>query len=224
MSLRGWLNGHKTRLQQSTRDLSAPGARSRAWWHFMFFDHGILRTFWHNFAQIAPGVYRANQPSPKRLARYAQMGIRTIVNLRGEGDLPHHQFETEACADLGLQLICVGGLSARAAPQPAALKAAIDVLRQAEKPMLIHCKSGADRSALLSAIYLLVFENATVAQARKQFSPRFVHFKWTLTGVLDHILDSYAAAQTQSGVSFEHWLNSAYDAEEIQAEFDAGRR
>ena len=189
----------------------------------MIFDHGILRTFWTNLSEIAPGVFRANQPSPRRLGRYARRGIRTIVNLRGASSDPHYLFEAEACKSLGLELINLGNLSARAAPAAKDLLATINTLRNAPKPLLMHCKSGADRTSLAAASYLLAVEGRDLKAARAQFSPRFIHFRWTKTGVLDHILDTYEAAHKKTGISFEDWIGSSYDAAAIQAGFEKAR-
>lgn len=224
MSLRSWLHNYKIGLSHSAEDLQDPASRRKAWWHFMIFDHGVLRVLWSNFSQVAPGVFRANHPSPKRLETHASKGIRTILNLRGASMSPHYKFEAEACEALGLKLVNLPGLVARTAPSKDTLIALLDTMRDLDKPFLMHCKSGADRTSLAAAVYLLAIENAPIKQARKQFSPRFIHFRWTKTGVLDHILDSYAAAHDRTGIGFEDWLHSDYDGAAIQASFEATRR
>ena len=224
MPFRRALRNYKIGLVEGAVDLADPEARSRARTHFLIFDHGFLRTVWTNFAEVAPGVYRANQPSPRQLERYAARGIRTIVNLRGPSREPHYLFEEEACARLGLTLVDAPNFSARAAPEAADLLALIDTLRQVEKPFLMHCKSGADRTSLAAAAYLLAIEGRDLKAARAQFSPRYIHFRWTKTGVLDHILDHYERAHETTGIGFEAWLRSGYDASAVQASFDGGRR
>ena len=77
-------------------DISTPALRRQAWWHFHLADHGFLRVLWTNLYEIAPGVWRSNQPSPARLKRYHQMGIRTILNLRGKDRYSYYLFEHEA--------------------------------------------------------------------------------------------------------------------------------
>jgi protein tyrosine phosphatase (PTP) superfamily phosphohydrolase (DUF442 family) len=221
MSLRGRLRIAKLAWAASARDLDNRAAKKRAVWYLLFFDHGILRSVWRNFAEVAPGVFRANHPSPEMLVRYMRRGIRTVVNLRGASQDPPYQLERLSAQRLGITLVDVDGLTARAAPPREALIAALDALRSAEKPVLMHCKSGADRTSLVAAIYLLAECGATLRQARRQFSPRFIHFRWTRTGVLDHILDAYEAVQSRIG--FEDWLRGEYDAGAIEASFKAGR-
>jgi protein tyrosine/serine phosphatase len=212
----------KENLREGTGDPSAKG-RARAWLHFMLFDHAVLRIFWTNFAEIAPGVYRAAHPSAARLSAWARRGVRSVVNLRGAASAPHYRDEHEACRKLGLTLHDVEGLTARQAPSREALEYLIATMRRAEKPFLLHCKSGADRSSLAAAIYLLAIEGASISAAREQMSPRFLHFRWTRTGILDAILDAYGAAHRDTGAGFEDWLARDYDAAAIQADFDASR-
>ncbi|MBA85728.1 phosphatase domain-containing putative toxin [Thalassobius sp. S69A] len=204
-------------------DISDPAQRARAMRDYHWLDHAILRYNWHNFFQIAPGVYRSNQPVHARFVKYAQMGIKTVINLRGEATHARYLFERESCDALGLKLVSVP-LKARKAPPVQSLLDLIAVFRAADKPLMMHCKSGADRAGLAATIYLLVIEGQPVAQARRMLSPRYIHFKWTKTGVLDHFLDSYAAANAVQPIDFETWVATQYDPVQIQAEFDAHRK
>ena len=68
-------------------------------------DHAVLRRFWTNRGTVAEGVYRSNQPSPRMIARLADEGIRTIVNLRGPSHFGSYALEREACERHGITLI-----------------------------------------------------------------------------------------------------------------------
>jgi hypothetical protein len=52
-------------------------------------------------------------------------------------------------------------------------------------------------------------------------SVKYIHLKWSKTGVLDHILDLYEARTKQSPISFEDWIAQEYDHIAVQASFDA---
>lgn len=198
-------------------DLSTPANRRRALAYQRWMDHGFLRSLWTNMHAIAPDVWRSNHPTPRRFDRLAAMGIRTIVSLRGSGTAPWALLEQEACARLGISLETVA-LQSRAAPPKAELQKLIALFRRVEKPLLIHCKSGADRAGLASAIYLLVIEQRPLAQARRMLSWRYIHLRWTKTGVLDLLLDTY---QASGEPDFERWLEHDYDAAALQAAFKA---
>ena len=205
-------------------DLSTPENRRKARIYTFWFDHAILRTVWSNFYPVATGVYRSNHPTHRRLEKMKAMGIKTVLNLRGgsRNSAPYH-LEAESCAALGLTLVNAD-LHAREAASRDKIIEVLRTFRAIEKPFVMHCKSGADRASFASAMYLLCECGASVPEARRMLSPRYIHFKWTRTGVLDHILDLYEARQAETGIAFEDWIASEYDADTAQAGFDAKRQ
>lgn len=206
-------------------DIATPSGRRAAWLHFHLTDHQFLRGVWTNLHQFAPGAWRANQPSPWRLERYAAMGIRTIVNLRAPAPLSFHLFEAEACARLGLTLV-THGLAARALVSRDQLLALIDDFPRWEKPFLLHCKSGADRTGQVAAMWLIAMEGRPPEEALAQLHWRFAHLRSSATGVLDHMIEAYAAAHVQTGIGLRDWVATAYDPAALTASFarTRGRR
>ncbi len=72
-------------------DLATPDGRRRAQHDLVWADHGFLRAMFANFHWIEPGVMaRSNQPSPEAIARYAALGFKTILNLRGKADTGYY--------------------------------------------------------------------------------------------------------------------------------------
>ena len=200
-------------------DIIDPKERKRSYWHVRWLDHGILRTFWHNFEEVADGVYRSNHPDHKRFAAYAAMGIKTILNLRGEAKQPHYLFEAESCNALGLNLVTIK-LGARKAPTVAQLVAVMAAFETMERPFLIHCKSGADRTGLVAALYLISQQGCSVAQARRQLSFRFLHIRRTATGILDYFFDVYADRNAQSPIAIADWIKTEYDPVALTSDFE----
>ena len=87
-----------------------------------------------------------------------------------------------------------------------------------EGPALMHCKSGADRAGLMSALYLLMQKNRPVAEASQQLSFRYLHVKQAKTGLLDAFLNAYAPYEAEK-IAFFDWVKDIYDPEKLQAEF-----
>ena len=201
-------------------DITNPEERKKSLWHVRWLDHGILRTFWHNFEEVSTGVYRSNHPDHKRFETYAAMGIKTILNLRGVAKQPHYLFEEESCKKLGLTLVTIG-MSARQAPKKGQLQKVIAAFKTLERPFLVHCKSGADRTGLVAALYLMVHDNQPVEVARRQLSFRFLHIRRTATGILDHFFDVYAARNAQSPIAITEWIETEYDADALTQSFKA---
>lgn len=204
-------------------DLSNPEHRKQALRHFDWADHGILRRVWTNFYEIAPGAYRSNHPNEEQFKRYAEMGIKSVINLRGVSKRPHFHLEKKITDELGLARYDIA-LHARAAPPKKSILELLDTFNEIEQPFILHCKSGADRAGLASALYLLLIEKAPIAEARKMLSLRFLHIKWSSTGVLDYFLDVYEARQKETGISFEDWVRSEYDADALNRAYFSGSK
>ena len=171
-------------------------------------DHGVLRRFWTNRAVVAPGVIRSNHPTVSRFYDEAANGVRTVINLRGASMEPQYILEKNICAKLGLNLIDIP-LSATRAPTPEVLVRLLDALNSAERPLLMHCKSGADRTGLASAIFILD-QGGSMAQARAQLSPRFLHFKSGRKGILDSFIGSYEREGLANGMTVRSWIETGY--------------
>ena len=217
------LIGHMVRMTKNAYEILTPKGRKRAQRQLNWVDHGILRYRWHNFAKVADGVYRSNHPTTERFEDYAAMGITTVFSLRGGKHMPQYLFEVETCARLGLKLECFK-MSAREAPTVERLDMLFEVFDRIEKPFLMHCKSGADRTGLASALYLLVYGGADIATAKKQLSFDFIHIRRTATGVLDHFLDTYEARFNQTGISVRDWIATEYDSEALKVSFAAKQK
>lgn len=209
----------KSKRPEFGPELTTAEDRALADAHLYYHDHGILRGLWANMEEIAPDAWRSNQPSPERIADLAEMGIKTIINLRGTANRSHYLLEKEACAAHGIALESLA-LSAKRAPPKELYLALLDLFETVERPFVIHCKSGADRTGIASAFYLLHMNNASVATARAQLSLRYVHIKWLKTGILDHILDAYGTdIETHGPMGIRDWLQNYYDPEAITASF-----
>ncbi len=133
-----------------------------------------------NFHTVAAGkLYRSAQPSAGDLAAYAQtFGIKSVINLRGRhpGE-PWYEDEMRAANELGLYHIDFA-LSARRELTGAQLLGLEKALRDAPAPILIHCKSGADRTGLAAALYVLEIQHLPVAAAAAQLSLVYGHFPY----------------------------------------------
>ena len=119
---------------------------------------------------------------------------------------------------LGLTLVTVG-LQARLAPEKQQVVALFDAFRSMDRPFLMHCKSGADRAGFAAALYIMAYEGATVAQARKQLSWKYLHFKASKTGILDHIIDLFEHATTNTPIGVEDWFRHHYDPDSAMTSF-----
>ncbi len=190
------------------------------WLELMGKDHGFLRLGWHNLHQIDDNMWRSNQPSPGRIAHYADIGIKTIINLRGERSDGGWRLEAEACHKHNITLVDFTARS-RAAPDKKMLHDTAELFSQIEMPALLHCKSGADRAGIVSALYVILCCAGDVDTALQQMTfKKHLHVSQAKTGLLDAFLKSYRPHQN-NGVSFFDWVDNIYDPERLQEEFIA---
>ncbi|MDR3494477.1 MAG: tyrosine-protein phosphatase [Ancalomicrobiaceae bacterium] len=147
-------------------------------------------------------VYRSAQLSVDRLAGLvAEKHIKTVINLTGvHPHEPWYRLETRVLARDRVRLIDLP-MSATHRPSPELLAKLITSLQTAERPLLIHCNSGSDRTGLASALYELIVKGAPIGEARRQLSFYWGHFPWLGSGTIamDATFDAVVAARTGSG-------------------------
>ena len=212
---RKWRESFSGNLKDPTRRISA---ERHAWW----MDHGLLRSLYDNEFEISKGIYRSNQPSPKKIEYWFKKGVRTILNLRGESDQGAYYLEKEACKTLGINLIN-HQLGASTLKSKEALLELCKILKTIKGPLLMHCKSGSDRAGLASVIYLIAVKKINPSVAARQLSIKYLHLRWYITGVLDYMISEYVNAFEQTGIEFEDWLENDYDRDQLLTTFFNGR-
>lgn len=129
-----------------------------------------------NFHEVLPGeLYRSGQPSGDDVQKYAQQfGIKTIINLRDENPEGWYSDEKNAADRNNVKMIDFPMSSARELPQAQAEELA-RIMKDAPKPVLIHCEHGANRTGLASAIYVGAVAKKSEADAEFQLSPFYGH-------------------------------------------------
>lgn len=212
------------RAREARWDRALSGRRDRlaAWLHMLAIDHGLFRVAGYNLHTLGRHAFRSGQPAPHQLAALAAKGVRTVVCLRGERESGSWALQKETCARLGLHLVELK-VRSRAAPEKELLLGARALFEQLEHPVLFHCKSGADRAGFVAALYMLVHEGASASQALEQLSPRFGHFRFAKTGILDLVLERYRDEGEAAGLTLEAWARTRYDPEALEREFVPGR-
>ena len=137
-----------------------------------------------NFHEVVPGeFYRSAQLNESRVARAAkQHHIASIVNLRGENvgrawyDEEILAAERHHIAHFDFRMSAKSPLDAQQTAQ------LVKLMKDAPKPLLIHCQAGADRSGLAAALYLAAKDNSTIDVAEDQLSPVYGHISWPVIG------------------------------------------
>lgn len=130
-----------------------------------------------NFAIVeAAEVYRSAQPSAESIHRYASRdGIKSILNLRGQRiGASWYDDEVKASKELGIVHIDFA-MSDKQELEAERVNQLIQIMESAPKPLLIHCRAGADRTGLASALYLVATGKQDEETAGKQLSIYYGH-------------------------------------------------
>lgn len=150
-----------------------------------------------NFHEVTPKVlYRSKQLSGNQFDQIIKKyHIKTVINLRGASpgkkwykeELYVMQMDSVTHIDIGL--------SATRYVSPQKTDSIMEVAVSAAKPILVHCKRGADRTGLFCAAWKLKFEHTSVENASKQLSYIFGHIPIPVlskTDVMDSSFRDYA--------------------------------
>ena len=183
----------------------------------IFVDHGIFRFKWRSLYQISNNVYRCNQPFPWQIiADQKKRGIKTVVNLRGIRHCSSYYLEKETCENNNIKLINFP-VTSRDTPKIETILAAKKLFKEIEYPIVMHCKSGADRAGLMSALYLILNQNVPVDKAKNQLSFKYLHLKHAKTGILDAFFENYLKENKHK--PFLEWVKEDYDPKKVKDSF-----
>ncbi|MEM1258920.1 MAG: sulfur transferase domain-containing protein [Bacteroidota bacterium] len=110
--------------------------------------------------KLNDSVYRSEQPSTRDFQALEAMGLKTIINFRRNKKddvkarktqltLEHYPLKTKELTE-------------------AQILTALKLVKEAEKPVLLHCWHGSDRTGAISAAYRIVFEDWDKEEAIKE--------------------------------------------------------
>ena len=115
------------------------------------------------FQQVSEKLYRSGQPRAGGLARLRELGINTIINLRGTSKTT--QAEEEEARALGLNYFNVA-LPNWGRPQDTRVERILELIAAPENgKVLVHCKDGVDRTGMIVAVYRLTHEGRSTKEA-----------------------------------------------------------
>jgi protein tyrosine phosphatase (PTP) superfamily phosphohydrolase (DUF442 family) len=186
----------------------ALGVGAFAAWAFLISD---------NFGVVEPGrIYRSAQLRAEVLrAKVREHGIRTVLNLRGSHpELPWYREERSTTLGEGATQVDIALSSCEWMSRPQA-RALVEAIETAERPLLVHCFHGSERTALVSSFAELLRAGSTLADARAQFSARFLFFNVGDGVVTLRHLEAYetwltAQRRPHTPEGFRHWILEEY--------------
>ncbi|WP_159023370.1 dual specificity protein phosphatase family protein [Formosa sp. L2A11] len=124
----------------------------------------IESSHFHNLYKLNENLYRSEQPSKNGMKELENKGMLSIVNLR------RRETDEKKLKNTDLNLsnlpLKAGKLNFDD------IFNALQTIQQAEKPVLVHCWHGSDRTGAIIAASRMVFENWSKAQAIAEFTDK----------------------------------------------------
>jgi tyrosine-protein phosphatase SIW14 len=113
-----------------------------------------------NFYKLNDSLFRAKQPYKDGMRYLEKNGFKSVLNLRNDkNDSAYLENNMLACYNIKINTKNF---------TDAEIVAALKILKIAPKPLLVHCKHGADRTGVVMAMYRIVFENWTKEAALEE--------------------------------------------------------
>ena len=134
-----------------------------------------------NFHEVTPGkFYRSAQLTPEEMQEAIdQYGIKTVISLRGASPKSfwfHPQMEVLKKNNVAFESF---GWKTEAYPQTDDLQDYLKALKNVEYPVLVHCRSGADRTGMATALYAIEILGMEKQQAVDEYlNPKYLHLSF----------------------------------------------
>jgi protein tyrosine/serine phosphatase len=166
-----------------------------------------------NFHEVVPGsVYRSAQPSPRRLAGWiTEHGLAAVLNLNDDGGFAD---EAAVADEAGIRYLHVP-LSDLGLPHRNTFLALLDSLETLPRPLLVHCRAGADRTGMACVLAAMAVGGRSFDEARGQLGYRYLHLESerdAVEGVVLRYEDHCARTGRDPGgwAAFRAWARDHY--------------
>lgn len=118
-----------------------------------------------NFDQVDTRVYRGAQPTPEGIRQLANLGVKTVVDLRETGE--RSKKEQRIVTGNGMRYINVP-MSGLTPPTSEEITKILNLLEDLSSgPVFVHCLRGADRTGAVIAAYRIDYEKWDNGRALK---------------------------------------------------------
>lgn len=143
----------------------------------------LIAEIYGNFHELDDGIYRSARLNVVNMDYYNdKYKFKTIINLQGKTSASWYKNELKVAKEHNITHINFKMRSAKFEDYNRS-KELIEVIKNAQKPILIHCLGGADRTSLAAALY--IYDKTKDEQrARKEMSWYYGH----LPSIRPHVI------------------------------------
>jgi protein tyrosine phosphatase (PTP) superfamily phosphohydrolase (DUF442 family) len=176
-----------------------------------------------NCYRVTGYLYRGAQPKSSGITELAAFGIRTIVDLRGEG--ARSRRERKQAEAGGLRYFNVP-LPSLGRPTFSQVAEALTIIEDpANWPVFVHCRKGSDRTGMIIACYRVSYDGWTVDQAMDEAKHHGLH--WLQYWMKDFIRDyarQLSTGQARNAMSSQSRSSSSLDGGNLDGRIGVGIR
>jgi tyrosine-protein phosphatase SIW14 len=120
----------------------------------------------HNFYKVDEHVYRGAQPTDEGFQYLAKIGVKTVIDLRGESEGRRNEESVVTAAGMKYMNVPMTGLTP---PTDAEISKILGILEDGTTgPVFVHCQRGADRTGAVIASYRIEHDGWDNARALKE--------------------------------------------------------
>lgn len=144
-----------------------------------------------NFGQMDDRFFRGAQPKEKDYKDLAQLGIRTIIDLRDDPEA----YEKRMAESLGMTYIHIP-MIAKKYPTPEATELFLKTVNDPSTgKFFVHCAGGRHRTGVMAAVYRFKFYNWNFEQVYKEMKQYDFYTRWGHGAFKDFVEDYYTQIQ-----------------------------
>jgi tyrosine-protein phosphatase SIW14 len=149
-----------------------------------------------NLHKVSDHLYRGAQPLTGYARMLGELGVKTVINLRGADEVSRDEQKEAETAGLRYFSISMPGLSAPSDDQVNKVMAIID--DPANQPVFIHCRRGSDRTGTIAAVYRISHEGWNAERAIAE--AKHYGMSWAEFGMKGYISNFYDRQSKQKAV------------------------
>lgn len=138
-----------------------------------------------NFHQVNENLYRGAQPADGGIKRLAALGVKTVINLRGESEGTRAEEAEARAAGLRYFNVPMADLSR---PTDEQVERVLALINDSQNwPVFVHCNHGKDRTGTIIACYRISHDGWTSEKAKAE--AKHYGMSWVQFGMKDYISD-----------------------------------
>ena len=156
-------------------------------------EHNFINLFWTNLSKVDEGVYRSAQLTPWKLRKLIKKyKLKTVINLRGNNKNYLYKRAKEICEKMHIEYYTVS-LSSRNPHKirKEELEKLIFLLQNAKKPLLFHCKAGADRTGFAAVLYHILNDKDKYEAIQKELKLKYGYLSFSKAGRIKKLFELY---------------------------------